>query len=66
MIVILNDKAEELTAFVVNYVSYFFLKRKGGEWLEFEFSIILLYFHDINFVLNIVGFFGISVLFILD
>jgi len=54
---ILNNKTKEFSIIIVDYVAYLFLEREGGEWLEFELSIILLYFHYMDFGVYIVGLF---------
>ena len=57
MIMIFNNKTKEFSIIIVDYVAYLFLEREGGEWLEFELSIILLYFHYMDFGVYIVGLF---------
>ena len=56
---IFSNKTEEFTKSVVDDIANLFLERERCELLPFEFLVIILIgFHEIHFVLDLVNFFG--------
>lgn len=57
-VMILYNEAKEFAIFVVNDVSHLLFEREGRQLLKLKFGVVLFYFEDINFILNVICLFG--------